>query len=54
VRDAVFVLVIAWAAYGISVMQSATPAVSGAATALSLLALMLAAYEGVSRLRRHA
>lgn len=52
VGDAVFVLVIAWAAYGISVMQSATPAISGAATAFSLLALMLAAYEGVSRLRR--
>lgn len=49
--DAVFVLVVAWAAYGISVMQSATPAVSGAATTLSLLALMLAAVEGASRLR---
>jgi len=54
VGDAVFILVIAWASYGISVMQSATPAVSGAATVLSLLALMLAASEGVSRLRRHA
>ena len=52
--DAVFVLVVAWAAYGISVMQSATPAVSGAATTLSLLALILAAIEGVSRLRRRA
>ncbi len=51
-RDPVFVLVIAWAAYGISVMQSATPAVSGAAMTLSLLALILAANEGVSRLRR--
>lgn len=50
--DAVFVLVVAWAAYGISVMQSATPTVSGAATTLSLLALMLAAIEGVSRIRR--
>ena len=54
VRDPVFVLVIAWAAYGISVMQSATPAVYGGATALSLLALMLAAYEGLSRLRQTA
>jgi len=54
VGDAVFILVIAWASYGISVMQSATPAVSGAATVLSLLALMLAASEGVSRLRRRA
>lgn len=51
-RDPVFVLVIAWAAYGISVMQSASPAVSGAATTLSLLMLMLAAREGVSRLLR--
>ncbi len=51
-RDPVFVLVVAWAAYGISVMQSATPAVSGAAMTLSLLALILAANEGVSRLRR--
>lgn len=50
--DAVFILVVAWAAYGISVMQSATPAVSGAATSLSLLALVLAAHEGLSRLRR--
>lgn len=52
--DAVFVLVVAWAAYGISVMQTATPTISGAATAVSLLALMLAAYEGVSRLRHRA
>jgi len=51
-RDPVFVLVIAWAAYGISVMQSASPAVSGAATTLSLLMLILAAREGVSRLLR--
>ncbi|MCP5089818.1 MAG: hypothetical protein GY949_02735 [Gammaproteobacteria bacterium] len=54
VGDAAFILVIAWAAYGISVMQTTTPAAYGAATALSLLALILAAYEGVSRLRRHA
>ena len=52
--DAIFILVVAWAAYGISVMQSGTPAVAGAATSLSLLALVLAAYEGVSRLRRLA
>lgn len=51
--DAAFVLVVAWAAYGISAMQSATPAVSGAAMTLSLLALILAASEGVSRLRRN-
>jgi hypothetical protein len=50
--DAVFVLVVAWAAYGISVMQLSTPAVSGAATSLALLSLLLAAAEGVSRLAR--
>ena len=50
--DVVFVLVIAWAAYGISVMQSATPAVSGGASTVSLLALLLAMYEAVARLRR--
>ncbi len=50
-RDAAFVLVIAWAAYGIYVKQSATPAVSGAALTLSLLSLLLAANEGLARLR---
>lgn len=49
-RDAIFVLVVAWAAYGIADMQSATPAVSGAATTLALLALLLAAYEAVRRI----
>jgi hypothetical protein len=48
--DAIFVLVVAWAAYGISVMQSATAAVSGAATTLALLSLLLAAGEGISRI----
>jgi hypothetical protein len=52
--DVVFVLVVAWAAYGISVMQSATPAVSGGAMTLSLLALLLAMNEAVARLRRFA
>ncbi|MBT8111585.1 MAG: tryptophan-rich sensory protein [Gammaproteobacteria bacterium] len=52
--DAVFILVVAWAAYGISVMQSATPAVSGGALTLSLLALLLAMNEAVMRLRRLA
>ena len=51
-RDAAFVLVVAWAAYGISVKQAATPAVSGAALTLCLFALMLALREGVVRLRR--
>lgn len=51
-RDPVFAVVIAWAAYGISVMQSATPAVSGAAMTVSLLALLLATFEVFSRFRR--
>jgi len=50
-RDIPFALVVAWAAYGISVMQSATPEVSGAATSLSLLALILVAVDGVRRTR---
>ena len=50
--DAIFVLVIAWAAYGISVMQLPTPAVSGAATSLALLSLLLAAGEAASRLAK--
>lgn len=49
-RDVPFALVVAWAAYGISVMQSATPEVSGAAMTLSLLALILVAVDGVRRL----
>ena len=51
-RDPVFVVVIAWAAYGISVMQSATPPVSGAAMTVSLFAMLLAANEFFSRFRR--
>jgi predicted lipid carrier protein YhbT len=51
-RDIPFALVVAWAAYGISVMQSATPAVSGAATTLSLLMLFLTVRDGVLRLFR--
>jgi len=49
-RDIPFALVVAWAAYGISVMQSATPEVSGTAATLSLLMLILAAVDGVKRL----
>ncbi len=44
-RDIPFILVVAWAAYGISVMQVETPAVAGAALTLCLLALMLGARE---------
>lgn len=49
-RDIPFGLVIAWGAYGISVMQSATPEVSGAAMTLSLLALILVALDSARRL----
>jgi hypothetical protein len=49
-RDVPFALAIAWGAYGISVMQSATPAVSGAAMTLSLLTLILVARDGAARL----
>ncbi|MEH6592291.1 MAG: hypothetical protein V7746_18650 [Halioglobus sp.] len=40
--DAAFIAVIAWAAYGISIKQAATPAVAGAAEMLCILAIMLA------------
>ena len=49
--DMVFVLVVAWAAYGISVKQAATPSVAGAAWMLVLLALMLVSFELLRRLR---
>ena len=51
-RDVVFAAVVAWAAYGISVMQSATPSVAAAATTLSLLTLILIGMEALSRLRQ--
>ena len=51
-RDIPFALVVAWAAFGISVMQSGTPAVSGAATMLSLLMAFLTMRDGVLRLFR--
>jgi hypothetical protein len=43
-RNAVYVLVIAWAAYGIYTKQAATPEVAGAAVTLALLAVLLAAF----------
>jgi len=52
VRDVPFALVIAWAAYGISVMQSATPAVSATAQTLAVLMLLLALAEAATRLVR--
>ena len=50
-RDAIFVLVTAWAAYGIAARQAATPTIAGAATMLAMLALLLAVREAVARLR---
>jgi hypothetical protein len=50
-HDIPFALVVAWGAFGISVMQAPTPAVAGAATTLCLLALLLVAGDGVRRLR---
>lgn len=41
-RDPVYVLVIAWAAFGIFDKQAATPEVAGAAATLSMLAVLLA------------
>ena len=50
-RDRVFVLVIAWAAYGISVGQAATPAVAGAATLAMMFGVLLVLLETGRRLR---
>lgn len=49
-RDPVFGAVIIWGAYGIFVMQFATPAVSGAALTLSLLMALLLGIEFVTRI----
>ncbi|MDH5618028.1 MAG: hypothetical protein OEZ11_05245, partial [Gammaproteobacteria bacterium] len=48
-RDPVFATVVVWAAYGISVMQSAILPVSGAASMLALLMAMLVAMELAAR-----
>ena len=50
-RDAAFVLVTAWAAYGIAAKQAAIPTIAGAATMLAMLALLLAIREAVAKLR---
>lgn len=52
--DIAFVLVIAWAAYGISVKQAGTPLISGAAMVLAVLGVLLAAVEAVRKLRLKA
>jgi benzodiazapine receptor len=43
--DIAFILVVAWAAYGISVKQAATLEVAGAAFSLSMFAVILAVFE---------
>jgi len=48
-RNVVYVLVVAWAAFGIYSKQAATPEVAGAAITLSLLAVLLVAYTAVFR-----
>lgn len=48
--DAIYGLVIAWAAYGIMSKQVDTPAVAGAALLIALFAIMLAAYEAIRQL----
>lgn len=50
-RDMAFVLVVAWAAYGISEGQAQTPAVAGAALTVAMICVAVAAYEGVRRFR---
>ena len=47
-RNVIYVLVIAWAAFGIYTKQAATPEVAGAAITLALLAVLLAAYAAVA------
>ena len=48
--DIAFILVVAWAAFGISVKQIETPAVAGAALSLCMLAIMLAVFSSMRQL----
>lgn len=50
-RDIAYVAVISWAAYGISVGQATHPEIVGAASMLTIFALILIIYEGYRRLR---
>ncbi len=50
--DVIFVLVVAWASFGIAIGQTGTPVVAGAARMLAILALLLAVVDGLTRLRR--
>ena len=47
--DIAFILVVAWAAFGISVKQIETPAVTGAALSLCMLSIMLALFTSIRR-----
>ena len=49
--DLIYVLVVAWAAFGIALKQAATPEVSGAALMLTVLALLLVAAALLRKLR---
>jgi benzodiazapine receptor len=49
-RDPVFGTVVAWGTYGIAAMQSATPAVAGAALTLAVLTALLVASEFATRI----
>ncbi len=49
-KDIAYVLVIAWAAFGISVKQASTPEVAGAAGVLVIMGIILALYEITRRL----
>lgn len=50
-HDLVFPLVVAWAAYGISASQAATPAVAGAAGTVMICSTLVAAFEAIRRFR---
>jgi len=50
-NDLVFLLVAAWAAFGIAAAQPGTPAVSGAATTIMLFAVFIALYEALRQYR---
>ena len=52
VKDIAYILVIAWAAFGVASNQVDTPAVAGAATTLSALAVLLALNEVVRKVPR--
>jgi hypothetical protein len=49
VKDIAYILVIAWAAFGVASNQADTPAVAGAATTLAILAVLLALNEAVRK-----